>query len=463
MGRPSKKAKTIRRATEFDLSRLLRRLSPPLASQQVYAWQLEDIRAARDEQMRGQFKRPAQLAASMRTDDAIFTARRTRLEPLRSLSVALAAASGSTRAENIAKEAEALYGARGIALTTETLASIHGDIVDHGVGFATIDARPRDDGSRVDLFVSHWPIEWVKFDSSLRCYTTQVEQSDDGAPAFQVPIIHGDGRWLVFQKVDTEAWRNEACVLPAALVWAARAFGLRDWGKNSSAHGSAKMFGELPEGVALVDADNNPTPEAAAFLAVLEEVMSGSSLVGLRPAGAKTEFVANASTNWQIFSELITGREKAAARIYLGTDGTLGSVGGAPGVDISALFGIATTLMQGDADCIEQGLHTGLLPVWTAINFGDSSLSPLREYQLPDPDAARSHEEAAKRDEQFHAEIDRLAKRFELTQEVVDAVAKRYGVTAPKLKVAPTTTQPAASPIPTNGASKPAANGAVAA
>lgn len=471
MGRKSKKSNPTRYAAEFDLARLLQRLKTPHQSPSAFAWSLEKIRAARDEQMRGVFRTPAQLARAMRTDDALFFAYRNRLAPLRSVDVEITPARSSKPAENIAGEAAALYGRGGSALSIETLASVNGDLADHSVAFMSINAVPREDGSRIDLVPCYWPIDWVRWDTTRRCFVTQVEL-DEAAQVeaeatgslygpSQIEITHGDGRWIVVTTREHEPWAHEACVIPGALVWAGRAFGVRDWTKNSYAHGSAKAVGELPEGVALTNGDGAPTPEALAFLEMLSSLMSGDSLVGIRPSGSKNEWLAPNGTNWQVFAELITNRDKAAARIYLGTDAILGSQGGAPGVDISALFGIASTIMQGDAEAIEQALYTGLLQPWAAINFGDSSLAPRRKYQLPDSDAERWTDDFAKRNAAFHEAV--AAERqngFDVTQDRVDELAKKYRVPAPTLKLKE---QPSEQPTPqpSNGALKP--NGAGAA
>lgn len=445
MGRPSKKAKVVRKAGDFDLARLLQVLQTPHQAPNTFSWTLEDIREARDQQALGVFRRPAQLAKALLADDALFVAKRNRLAPLTSLGVGMIPSGTSALAVRAADEAAALYGPKGVALTSATIWSIHSDLVDHGIGIGVIDARPRDDGSRIDLFVRHWPIEWVQWDPRLRCLVTEVAPSDAGraeslaypgsAGYSRIPIVHGDGRWIVISKLASEPWSSsEACVIPAGMIMGARQFGLLDWGQNSRAHGSAKIWGELPEGVALVDSDNNPTVEAAAFLAVLQSVMSGSMLAGLRPAGAKTDFVANAGTAWQVFSELVGNRERAAARVYLGTDGTLGSQGGAPGVDISELFGIAATLMQGDVGAFDHGFFTGLLQPWAALNYGDSTVAPSREYELPDTDAQTVRNNFAARMSAFQDAIAKMRSNgFDVTQAIVDMLAKKFLVPAPVL------------------------------
>jgi hypothetical protein len=208
---------------------------------------------------------------------------------------------------------------------------------------------------------------------------------------------------------------------------------VRDWAAASFSHGQVKLVGELPEGVALQNS-TGLTAEARAMLQMLQDLVSGEAGAGLRPSGAKTEWQVNGSTAWQVFNELIQNREKAAARIYLGTDAILGSVGGAPGVDISQLFGVASTKVQGDFDAIEQALRVGVYEPWCAINFGDSRLAPTLRYQMPDPDEAQREEHFAKASADMLANIEkRKSLGFVVDQSEVNAIAKAYGIPAPLL------------------------------
>lgn len=405
---------------------------PPRDNGAAYAWSLEQIRDARDQQMVGRFALPAQLAASFRTDDALSVAYENRLAPQRAIKVQLRAAKGA-RGAAIAKEAEAQFGQEGVAVSPDTLSDVVGCLANHGVAFAYVTARPREDGSRIDFSVKFWPIEFVWWDSLARSFKTLTLLGGEEL------ITHGDGRWIVFKKHEHEPWNQEAAILPGALVWARHAFANRDWAKGSVAHGNAKVIGELPSGIRLQDEAGALSPEAAAMLDLLRAIASSELPIGLRPAGAKTDFLANTSTAWQVWKELVLNAEKAAARIYLGTDGTLGAQGGAPGVDITVLFGVASTRVQGDLECIERGLATGAIEIWTALNFGDSTLAPRRIYAVPDPDADAKREERQKRRAAFHEEI-RLAREngFEITDAYVAAIAAEYGVEeVPLLKSLP--------------------------
>lgn len=464
VGAPSKRARKTRSAGEFDTSRLSAELKTPRTGQSaVFSWTLVDIKAARDDQMRGHFARPARLAESMRTDDALSVAYENRLAPQRCLPVELVPAKGA-RGASVAAEAEALFGQSGVGIHPDTLGDIHGDLVNHGVAFGVIVTTPREDGSRVDFELKAWPIEWVRWDALARCFKTRVDAASTQPgdiptdPEFgintaaEVPITHGDGRWVIFKKHEHLPFTKEAALLPGALVWARHAFAVKDWAKGSVSHGNAKALGELPAGVALYKSDGTLTEEGSAMLELLRGFVSDDSPAGIKPAGSKVEFITNNSTAWHVWSELVLNAEKAAARIYLGTDGTLGTQGGAPGVDISQLFGVATTRVEGDLTCIERSIDTGVIEPWCAVNFGDSTLAPKRRYLRPDADADKRQAEEdrklaalAERTVKFYEALE-AAKRagVQLTPEFLTGLASDWGVRAPTL--APPVAAPAPAP-----------------
>jgi hypothetical protein len=462
MGAPSKRAKRIRVAKEFDLSRLEVLLRMPRDGRNtIDAWSLNEIYATREEQMLGQFVRPARMAEQMRCDDALFTAYMNRLSPQTCIPVTMTAAPGA-RGASIADEADALFGANGVGIHAETITDIHGCLVNHGVAFANCVATPREDGSRVDFELKYWPIEYVRWDPVFRVFKARADPNTvqpGDLPAtdlnpegfenpnvdygfvggFWIPIVHGDGRWVIFKKHDIEPFRQEAAILPSALVWARHAFAARDWSKGSKAHGSAKVVGELPSGVPLQNQGGGLSAEAMAFIELLRAIAIDDSPAGIRPAGSKTDFLTNNSTAWQVWAELMTNAEKAAARIYLGTDGTLGTQGGAPGVNIEALFGVAATKVRGDLECISRGINTGLVQPWCAVNFGDSKLAPERKYVVPNDDEQAVTDDYAKRNDAYYkALVDAKDAGLTLTPEYIAKLAGDYRVRVPGLAVPPT-------------------------
>lgn len=417
----AKAPKRVRLAKEFPGSVSVK---PQRRQTPTSSWSLETIRAARDAQMRGDFQQAVRLAEILRTDDALFTAYLNRLAPQTAIGCELKSCGGA-RGDAVMKRA-----ASAVIAPRDVLAGIHGTLVNHGLAIGYLLHEPSEDGSRVTFRLTEWPLEHVKWNPSTERLETTVK--DGGA---RVPIVHGDGHWIVFRKFSDRPWIQDACLLAAAMVWAAHAQGLGDWAGSSKSHGLGKLIGELPEGVSLIaDETGNFTAEATAFLAMLQDIVSGEAGAGIRPAGSKTDMVSNNATNWQVFSELILDRKKASAAIYLGTDATLGAAGGAPGVDISALFGVATTKIQGDLGALQEGMNTGAYQPWTAINEGDSRYAPSLEYRMPDPDAkAKSEEQAAKRTRLFDI-LDRMAARgFVIDQPTVNKLSDELGIDDPPL------------------------------
>ncbi len=442
----SKKARVVRKAEDFDAAKLRAFMRAPISSSGGGVWTIEQIMGARAAQMAGNFGPAYRLAKELGTDGSLFTARLIRLAPVQSLSVKIEPGKGP-KAEKIKEEAEALFGDHGIAISSATMTSIRQALVDHGVAFGVINSSPRDDGSRVDMTMSAWPMAWVRWDSTRACYVTQVQELDEepepGARTFaagithpEEPIVHGEGRWVVFAKNELEPHCYDAAILPAAMIWPRRAFAMRDWSKGSAVDGNAKVVGELPEGDALTDAEGNPTAEAAAFMTLLEAIASQSSPYGIKPHGSTVEILSNAAGAWEVFAKLTEVAERDAAKIYLGTDGVLGAKGGAPGVDISALMGVASSKIQSDLQCIEAAIQSGLIAFWCAVNFGDSAAAPTRTYVFPDPDKSEFHADFAKRNAAFNADVTAYrANGFVVDQTLVDRLADLHGVPAPMLPV----------------------------
>jgi transposase-like protein len=408
----------LRTADEFRATAV----SVPRRESEIFSWVLETIRSARDAQMRGDFKLAVKLANMMRTDDALFIAYHNRIAPQSAIGLELKPASG-VRGEAVQRKALA-----SVSVPRSVMVGLCGTLANHGIAIGYNDQDADEDGSIVNFRHTEWPLEHVKWNTSTEQLETTVK--DGGV---RVPIVHGDGRWTIYRKFAAVPWTQESCVLPGALIWAMHAAGVRDWAGASFTHGQSKLIGELPDGYSMQNA-SGMTPEARAFLDMLQAMVSGEAGAGLRPFGSKTDWVSSGSNAWQVFAELIQNREKAAARIYLGTDAILGSVGGAPGVDIAQLFGVASTKIQGDLEALEQGLSVGVYQPWCAVNYGDSRLAPAPKYQMPDPDEAQRAEHRATADTALMAAIkERKGLGFVVDQVEVDALALAFGVPAPRL------------------------------
>lgn len=418
-----------KRSAEDYTKAIQRVVVAPKRQQPAGTWDLGAIRAARDAQMRGRFKLAVRLAESMRTDDAIAVPRNNRTAPSASVTANIAARNDTGQAAKIAKHAT-----ESVTIPRTVLRGIHFTLADHAVAIGHVKHSPLDDGTCVDMRLEEWPLEFVEWDESRECLMTTTRDTGE-----RVPIVHGDGQWIIFRYVEEMSWRQMAALLPAAFVFAIHTPAIQDWAASARSHGQAKIIGELPDGTPLLDADGKLTAEADAFLGMLADIVNGAAGASIRPAFSKTDFLANGSTAWQVFHELVLDRTKAATRIYLGTDATLGAAGGAPGVDIATLFGVASTVLQGDFNAIAQGIDTGLLDPWTAINYGDPRHAPRFTYDIADRDADDAAKSESDKLAMFFAAIKEWRDQgFVIDQPTIDRIARSLNLTnVPQLPPAP--------------------------
>lgn len=445
----SKRAKAIKTSRDFNLPRLSTALRPPKDSSGVYAWTLERIRAARDAQMRGDFRTAVQLGDAMRTDAAIFTAQLNRLAPARGLPVRLSPAKDNARARRIADEGEALFGPRGIAIARDTITSIDATLADHEIAIGINVWTPRADGSRVDVELRHWPLEHVRWDAYRRQLVTRI----DGGT--EVDIVHGDGTWVVFSSFAHEPWKHGA-ILAAALTWASRAYGVRDLSKGTSRHADAKVVGTMAEGVSMQSADGTLSSEATEMLELVKVIASADTPYGLKPFGTTIDYLVNTSAAWQVYAEVIKLGTGDAAKIYLGQDGSVSDSGGNY-IKSKFLFGVRNDIVEGVLKgAMEPAIRTGTIEPWTAINFGDSELAPVREWLMPDADEDARRESLGRQMKGF-LEALTMAKEagLDVTQTWVDALALDFGVPAPSLKAPIPSLLPAAAPPPALASGSP--------
>jgi hypothetical protein len=437
----SKRATRTRTSDEFDVRALTPTYRTPIVPSSAPGFDLPGVYAALDAQQVGMFYGPSELAKAMRRDDAIYVARTNRIAPMRCLGVEITPGKGP-KASTAASEGEAQFGDDGVAVTQDTMADIDGCLADHGLAIGINNLTPRDDGSRVDVAHTMWPLQWTWYNAAARCLMTRVDpfpsrdvsaygvdtmpRDTHGDPRLSssvVPIVHGDGRWTVYRKHEFVPWTQDAAILAGGLVFAAHLLCLRSWGKGADSHGGAKVIGELPEGFDL-DTDS---PEVQGFLTQLQAIAVGDAPFGVKPFGSKIDLLSNPATMHLVFKDLVENREKAAARIWLGTDAILGSVGGAPGVDISELFRMANSLLQGDLEAIKRGFRQGVIEPWAAINFGDSACAPTRSYLVPDADSAAVATADGDRQTAYLAGVASLKSAgIELTQTMVEDLADAF-------------------------------------
>jgi hypothetical protein len=465
----SQKLKPLRHRGEFDTAQLTQRVDVPTVPSRAFSWTLEDIYGARARQQEGNFLQPVKLVESFPTDDALFTAMQNRLDPIASMDVELEAAAGTTKAGSIAGEADVLFGNGGTALSKDTERSINQDLANHGLAIGVNQWCERQGSGRIDVVHRHWPLRDVCWDELTERFLANVtadqEPPPTTAPAHrssgrlitQVPIVHGDGRWVVYRKQEHHPWQFDAACLPGALVWARHAFPTRDWMSSSETHGNHNWVGTLPPSVPLQQrSEEDPdkivlTPEAQAMLDLMADLAGLQRSYGVIPNGAGVDLKVDSSRVWEVFERLMTNAETAAARIWLGTDGTLGPKDGTPGYDVVALFGVAATKVQGDVGAITRGVKTGIIEPWGALNFGSSLHVPKRLYKVPNPDLQKAIEEHAANELAYATTVKaRRDAGLEVTKKWLTELAKRLNVSP--ARPADSVEAPPASGVQTIGA-----------
>lgn len=389
----------------------------------LYAWDYDALRSARDQQVRGLFRRPAELARSLKTDAAIFATLLNRLAPHRGLPRQVSTKRKlSELGRAILDECTATFAVEtSTSLPLGVIADDLERLVLHGIAVDQVYWVPREDGSRLDAFVEPWPQEALERDQTTYELFALTETG-------RVKVEHGDGRWLVHSAFSDrpEQW---GAIVALALLWPDRAFTVRDRSRNSESHGDDKWLGEMPEGVPI------DSPQGTAMLEQMELLYEARRSM-IRPYGSKVERSEAMSSNWQIFKEIIEADSKDIQRILLGQDGTMSNSGGNY-IKSWGLFGVRNDIVEGDLTTLGSTYSTGLLRPWSLVNFG--RWDRLRfEWLMPDADQDARHESAGKRHDSFNKAVKEYRDNgFLLDEDAIAELAASYGVKPPRLAPVP--------------------------
>jgi hypothetical protein len=374
--------------------------------------------------MLGDFRQAAPLAEAMKTDPAIFAALLNRIAPHRGLPREITAPR-----KRVQKEAASTFGRDAQALEPTVLADLFERLSMLGAWVGQNKWSPRPDGSRVDVRLEPFPmraIKWSSYRARLEATTT------DGV----VPVVHGDGKWVVATLHAEEPWQWGA-TKALGLSWPSRAHGKRDRNVQSEAQALAKIIGTLPQGVAIKDPDGQKFVEA---LQKLRQFRAG----GVFPHGSEIKLLESMAQGWQIVRELLKGEDSDIARALLGHDGVMRAEGGNYVKD-HHIFGVRQDLVEGDLGGGARALNSGVLLPWAIWNLGDPALAPRLEWLFPDPDEAARKKMLAEQHQAFNDTIAAYkANGFEVDQAYVDQLAAQYGIDPPKLLDKP----PAPAPVP---------------
>ena len=333
------------------------------------SWTVPGIRQALYENMYGMFSQSGQLVDAILGDDRVQATLGSRVGGLFGREIRIKPANDSAAAREVADAwaptAEDLL--TGWALTETHVYSIfqgfgHGQIVwDTSAPIWRPMPRP-------------WHPRYEWFDWTSRKY---VAISQDG----NLPIIAGDGKWYAHEPFGSyRAWVRGA-LRAVAEPWAIRHFAIRDWAGYSEVHGAPTRKGYVP-------AAADPA-ERAMFESVIAQLGANTSMIVPRGVdkdiGYDYELVEAMSDSWQGFPGL---RDHCDLAIVLAikfqnltTEITSG--GSRAAAEVHAKGDVSQ--VAADNRGWRRTIHRDFARPFAYINFGDASLAPITDLDVPEP------------------------------------------------------------------------------
>lgn len=389
-------------------------------------WRMPRVLAVRNEQARGVFREPALLLRSAKTDPAVFAALLNRIAPQMCLEITVEPCAdvpyaARARAARALADAKKQFVGDESAISPAFRAEINETLAIHGVAFAQNVWLPRKDGTQVDVRLEVFPIEFVRW----------FEIAPDGGKGFYalvlqgvwIPIVHGDGQWVVITTRELEPWTFGA-MMPLAALWADRAFAVNWRGQSARSHGDSKWIGTLPAGVKTTDAGGVALINEMDQLYELQRSM-------IKPFGSVVERDEAMSQNWQIFRDIIASDNADVFKILTGQEPRGDS---SQRLSIAQLFGVSQDVVGSDVGAMARGINTGTVRPWSARNYGRIDLVKGIRWLMPDPEEDARIKSIADRTDSFNDQIEAFRKNgFSVTQDLVNALAKTYRIHAPPL------------------------------
>lgn len=384
-------------------------------------WTRETVRHAVTAQVCGRFSTAVRLARDLMREPAIFAAALNRGAPHRGLKRTIAEPAGTKlegTAASVLAEARATFASpTSTCLSSALLGDAFKRVALHATSVEQIRWEQRADGSRMDPFVETWPLEYVEWDEQCRRLMALTTEG-------RVPIVHGDGRWIVSAPSVEQPWTMGALVALGEL-WVELRFGRVARSNNADSHGDDKWIGTLPEGVAMED------PQVEEMLEELLKLYESRRAMCI-PHGATVKRDEALGQNYNIFVNLLEAGLKDAARVLLGQDGTMTNSGGNY-IKSWGLFGVRNDIIESDFATVGGAMSTGLLRPWSLLNFGRWDRLEYG-WLIPDADEDARRESIAKRREAFWTDLEKArANGAIVDQPYVDEIALAYGVTPPRL------------------------------
>ena len=385
--------------------------SPPLTLSQ---WDVGTIRDARDAHLQGHFQASAQLSQGMLVDGRIYAARLQRVAPALGI---LREVVGGPRwnGKGLTETVRAAVGdmmlrdgpcfAPGVLAETVDTAAVLGEAILQNI------TTTRPDGSRVDVEVRPWPMTQARWNESKKRHQVFTTEGI-------IDIEPNDGKWIVVQPYGPRSFKHGA-ILPLAMLWADRAYAMRDRGNHSAAHGSINIVGTLPEGVKPQSKDGIAFRDG---IRLLQQARSGI----VKQYGSNVEAFEPKTLAWQIFGQIIDGD---AADIALILQGILPG-GDGPYKSIPQLDGVRYDHVKRDTSALQWSLQMGLVRHYVRWNFGDDpDLVPEHRWIVPDPRELERVDALTNRYKALASIVTSWrAAGLMVTEEMLEALSQRLGL-----------------------------------
>lgn len=383
-------------------------------------WDIARIRAARDAHARGEFFTSAQLCDAVLNDPNVFSALTQRVSP------AVVVEPQVTGPDSpMLRAAQAYFPEKRIDSTidpgvysTALRAWVHAELALAGVCFLQAQWKPREDGSLIDGCLEPWPLVATYRDTVNNRYIAVTTKGE-------IPIVHGDGKWVVIEPWGYESYRKGA-IRPIGLTYGSSGYARIDRAGASRATGQPSIWGELPEGVRI------SSDEGKEFAKALQTVLRGRAW-GIRPFGAKTELVQITGQAATIFGDILKSDKSEVFAALCGQDGTASDKGGTYTKAV-ILEGVLYSVVERCVKAEASAIGTGFLRPWSALNGFDPANTPALRFPLPDPEADARVKAILDRYEWCANAIKALrGAGLQVTQTDIDRIAREAGCVLGKL------------------------------
>lgn len=389
-------------------------------------WSIPQIMEIRDLQSRGQFRTPAKLARSFKTDGACNAALLNRIAPHRGLPREIVkcdpgghAARDGGLVDQVSDIATELYGDSGTMLSPSFLKDANEYLA--MFGFAVFQNVPvphfdPDTGlqDRIDLRPEVFPmeyLEWFESESTLYALTTEG----------RIPVIHGDGLWGVIGADELEPWTWGA-LMALALIYADRTIGVRTRAANAQSAGDSKWIGELPPGQPVKGVVGQSLKTQMTTLYQNQRVV-------LIPNGSKVTRSESVFRAFEIFKAIIDSNNVDAFLVLIGQRGPTDS---SQRLSAQQLFGVRNDIVEADLKGMARGVNQATVRVWQLLNYKRADLIEGIRWLIPDADEDARREMIGKRWDAFNKHVtDLRSNYFVIDQALTDGLAKTYGLPSP--------------------------------